>query len=108
MTCPPFAVHPYTEPGRDALHRCLTYMGNLGCGRGYSVLEVIRAFEKASGRRVPYRLAERRPGDIAANWCDPTLAKELFGWEAKYDIDAMCRDSWRFESMRAAQKQRAD
>ena len=81
---------------------------NLGCGRGYSVLEVIRAFEKASGRRVPYRLAERRPGDIAANWCDPTLAKELFGWEAKYDIDAMCRDSWRFESMRAAQKQRAD
>lgn len=77
---------------------------NLGCGRGYSVLEIVRAFEKASGKRVPYRLAPRRPGDIAANWCDPTLAEKLFGWRAKYDIDDMCRDSWRFESMHSSRQ----
>lgn len=71
---------------------------NLGCGRGYSVLEVVRAFEKASGRKVPYTICPRRAGDIAANWCDPALAKKLLGWEAKYGIDQMCRDSWNFES----------
>ena len=74
---------------------------NLGCGRGYSVLEVVKAFEKASGRRVPLKIGPRRAGDIAANWCDPTLAKELFGWEAKLGIDDMCRDAWRFEEKRA-------
>lgn len=76
---------------------------NLGCGRGYSVLEVVAAFEKASGRRVPVKFAPRRTGDIAANWCDPALARELFGWEAKLTIEDMCRDAWRFESMRAAE-----
>ena len=74
---------------------------NLGCGRGYSVLEVVKAFEKASGRKVPLKIGPRRAGDIAANWCDPTLAKELFGWEAKLGIDDMCRDAWRFEEKRA-------
>lgn len=76
---------------------------NLGCGRGYSVLEVVAAFEKASGRKVPVKFAPRRTGDIAANWCDPALARELFGWEAKLTIEDMCRDAWRFESMRAAE-----
>lgn len=76
---------------------------NLGCGRGYSVLEVVRAFEKASGRKVPYKIAPRRAGDIAANWCDPSLAAKLFGWRARYNIDDMCRDAWRFEEMRAAE-----
>ena len=71
---------------------------NLGCGHGYSVLEVIKAFEKASGRHVPYELADRREGDIAANWCDPTRAKNLLGWEATRTIDDMCRDAWAFES----------
>ena len=74
---------------------------NLGCGRGYSVLEVVKAFEKASGRKVPYKIGPRRAGDIAANWCDPAQAKELFGWEAMLGIDDMCRDAWRFEEKRA-------
>ena len=71
---------------------------NLGCGRGYSVLEVVHAFEKASGRAVPYELVDRRPGDIAENWCDPTRAKQLLGWEARRNIDDMCHDAWHYES----------
>ena len=71
---------------------------NLGCGRGYSVLEVVKAFEKASGRHVPYELVERREGDIAANWCDPSLAETLLSWKAVHTIDDMCRDAWRFEA----------
>ena len=66
---------------------------NLGCGRGYSVLEVVRAFEKASGRKVPYTICPRRAGDIAAKWCEPALAKKPLGWEEKYGIDKICRDS---------------
>ena len=73
---------------------------NLGCGRGYSVLEIVKAFEKASGRKVPYELVARREGDIAANWADPARARELFGWEATRNIDDMCRDAWNFESHR--------
>ena len=72
---------------------------NLGCGRGYSVLEVVAAFERASGRKIPYEFAPRREGDISANWADPALALELFGWKATRTLDDMCRDSWRFESM---------
>lgn len=71
---------------------------NLGCGRGYSVLDIVHAFERASGKPVPYEFAPRREGDIAANWADPSLAYKLFGWKAKYGIDEMCRDSWNFES----------
>lgn len=71
---------------------------NLGCGRGYSVLEVVKAFEKASGRSVPYELVDRREGDIAANWCDPARAERLLGWKASRTIDDMCRDAWNFES----------
>lgn len=70
---------------------------NLGTGRGYSVLEVIAAFERASGREVPYRIAPRRPGDIAQCYADPALAETLLGWRAEYDLDAMCRDSWRWQ-----------
>lgn len=72
---------------------------NLGTGRGYSVLEMVRAFEQASGRPVPYRIAARRPGDIAACWADPTRARVLLGWEAKRGIDAMCADTWRWQTM---------
>lgn len=72
---------------------------NLGCGRGYSVLEVVRAFERASGRTIPFEFAPRREGDIAANWADPALAEQLFDWKAKRTLDDMCRDAWRFESM---------
>lgn len=60
---------------------------NLGCGRGYSVLEIVRAFEKASRRKVPYTICPRRAGGIAANWYGPALAEKLLGWEAKYGID---------------------
>ncbi|CAN5575876.1 UDP-glucose 4-epimerase GalE [soil metagenome] len=71
---------------------------NLGTGRGYSVIEVIKAFERASGKPVPYDLVARRPGDVAACYADTALAKELLGWEARHDIDAMCADSWRWQS----------
>lgn len=71
---------------------------NLGTGRGYSVLELVRAFEAASGRPVPYEIAPRRPGDVASVYADPSLARELLGWEATRDLRAMCEDSWRWQS----------
>jgi len=71
---------------------------NLGTGRGYSVLEVVKAFERASGKAVPYRIVPRRPGDVAACYADPSLARELLGWTATRDIDAMCADAWRWQS----------
>ncbi len=74
---------------------------NLGTGQGYSVLDVVHAFEAASGRKVPYRIVGRRPGDIAACYADPSLAKILLGWQAQYGIDDMCRDAWRWQSMSA-------
>jgi UDP-glucose 4-epimerase len=75
---------------------------NLGTGQGYSVLDMVQAFEQASGRPVPYEIVGRRPGDIAACWADPSLARELLGWEAKRGIDAMCADAWRWQSMNPA------
>ncbi len=72
---------------------------NLGTGRGYSVLEVIRAFEQASGRRVPFEIVPRRPGDVAACYADPTLAQQLLGWRAERGLAEMCADSWRWQSM---------
>jgi UDP-glucose 4-epimerase len=72
---------------------------NLGTGRGCSVLEMVRAFEQASGRRVPYRIAPRRPGDIAACYADASLAARLLGWRAERDVATMCADTWRWQSM---------
>jgi len=72
---------------------------NLGTGVGYSVLEMVRAFEKASGRPVPYRFAPRRTGDIAACYADPAHALALLGWRAERGLDAMCADSWHWQSM---------
>ncbi len=71
---------------------------NLGTGTGYSVLEIIKAYEKASGRPIAYKITPRRAGDVAANWADPTLALKLLGWKAQLGIEAMCRDSWNFET----------
>ncbi len=71
---------------------------NLGTGRGYSVLEMVEAFEKASGKRVPYTIVDRRPGDIAACYADPSLARKELGWSAELGIDEMCRDAWRWQS----------
>lgn len=73
---------------------------NLGTGRGYTVLEMVRAFAEASGKEVPYVLSPRRPGDVAECYADPTLAATLFNWRARRDIDAMCRDTWRWEQWR--------
>ena len=70
---------------------------NLGTGRGYSVLEMIKAFEKVSGRPVPYAIVERRPGDVAACYADPSLAEKLLGWRASRGIDEMCRDVWHWQ-----------
>jgi len=84
-----------------ALRRLLDQPGsltvNLGTGQGYSVLDLVRAYEAASGRSVPYEIVARRPGDIAACWADPALARELLGWEAKLDLSRMCEDSWRWQ-----------
>ena len=71
---------------------------NLGTGHGYSVLDVVHAFEKACGHEVKYQIKPRRAGDIAMCYCDPTKAKEELGWEAQYGIEEMCQDSWRWQS----------
>jgi len=71
---------------------------NLGTGNGYSVLDMVKAFEKASGKKVPYTIAPRRAGDIAKCFADPSYAKETLGWEAVRGIDEMCEDSWRWQS----------
>ncbi|XP_016840913.1 UDP-glucose 4-epimerase [Nasonia vitripennis] len=70
---------------------------NLGSGNGYSVLEVINAFEKASGKKIPYKIVERRPGDIASSYADAKLAKQLLDWVAVKNIDDMCADTWRWQ-----------
>jgi UDP-glucose 4-epimerase len=72
---------------------------NLGTGRGHSVLELIQAFEQASGRPIPYDVVARRPGDIDASYADPTLAHRELQWHATRDLRAMCEDSWRWQSM---------
>lgn len=72
---------------------------NLGTGRGYSVLEVVRAYARASGREIPYVVAPRRPGDVAACYADPTQAQRLLGWRARLDLDRMCADSWRWQQL---------
>lgn len=71
---------------------------NLGTGQGYSVLEVVRAFERAAGRAVPYRVVARRAGDVAECWADPALAQRLLGWRAERGLEEMCEDAWRWQS----------
>ncbi len=84
-----------------ALRRLLDSPGsltvNLGTGRGYSVLELVAAYAAASGRPVPYQIVARRPGDVAACYADPALARQLLGWQARHDLDRMCTDSWRWQ-----------
>ena len=79
-----------TNPG------LVTY--NLGTGKGYSVLDVVNAFSKACGKEIPYEIVDRRPGDIATCYADPTKANEELGWKAERGIDEMCEDSWRWQS----------
>jgi UDP-glucose 4-epimerase len=71
---------------------------NLGAGKGYSVLDMVKAFEQASGRAVPYKVQPRRVGDVAENYSDPVKAEKLLGWKASNDLNAMCVDTWRWQS----------
>lgn len=71
---------------------------NLGTGQGYSVLDMVKAFEAASGKAVPYEIVDRRPGDIAACWANPTSAHEILNWRAQRNLQAMCEDAWRWQS----------
>ena len=80
-----------TEPG--------VRIYNLGTGKGYSVLDVVHAFEKACGKEIPYEIKPRRAGDIATCYADPTKAKKELGWVAEYGIEEMCEDSWRWQTM---------
>ncbi|MDP0494423.1 MAG: UDP-glucose 4-epimerase GalE [Fusobacterium sp. JB021] len=70
---------------------------NLGTGKGYSVLDMVKAFGKACGKEIPYKIVGRRAGDIAMCYADSTKAKNELGWEAKFDLDRMCEDSWRWQ-----------
>lgn len=85
-----------------ALHYLAQHTGmltvNLGTGRPVSVLEMVRGFEKASGKPVPVRMAERRPGDVAACWADPALAEQLLGWKTQHGTERMCADAWRWQN----------
>ncbi len=71
---------------------------NLGAGKGYSVLDLVKSFEQASGRPIPYQIVGRRPGDIAAFYADASLAEKLLNWRVECDLDQMCRDSWNWQS----------
>jgi UDP-glucose 4-epimerase len=81
----------FSQPG--------SYTVNLGTGRGYSVMQVVKAFEAASGRAIPYEVVPRRPGDIASCYAAPDAARELLGWEAEKNLDEMCADHWRWQRL---------
>ena len=80
------------------LNQGASFTVNLGTGRGNSVLEVVQAFEQASGQPIPYQMAPRRPGDVAQCYADPTLAQSLLGWGARHTLADMCIDAWRWQS----------
>lgn len=79
-------------------HNSGLFTHNLGTGTGYSVLQTIAAFEKACGKKIPYQITERRPGDAASSYADPSKALREMGWRAEYDLDRMCADAWRWQS----------
>ncbi len=80
------------------LHGADSFTVNVGTGQGHSVLEVVRTFERVSGKQVPYQFAQRRPGDSAQCFADTTLAQDLLGWRAKHTLADMCEDAWRWQS----------
>ena len=80
------------------IERNSSFTVNLGTGTGYSVLEMVRAFEAASGRPIPYEVVERRAGDIATCYADPAAAEALLGWKAKRGLTEMCRDHWNWQA----------
>lgn len=79
----------FTKPG--------VVIYNLGTGKGYSVLDMVKGFEKASNKKIAYKIVDRRPGDIAACWADPAKAKKELGWEAQKNLEDMCNDSWNWQ-----------
>ena len=85
----------------NAAQYSMTHKGwiaiNLGTGVGYSVLDIIHAYEKACGKPIPYKIVERRAGDVGSNWANPKRALELLGWKAQYGLEEMCRHSWAFQ-----------
>ena len=85
------ALHYLADEPKLTIH-------NLGTGKGYSVLDAIKAFEKACGKQIPYEVDQRRPGDAAVSYADPTKAKTELGWQAEHDLDRMCADVWRWQS----------
>ena len=78
---------------------CGLLICNLGTGKGYSVMDILHAYEKACGKTLPYTVDPRRPGDIAACYADPAKARDVLGWSAKYGIEEMCASSWKWQSM---------
>ena len=84
---------------RKLEENCGLFVCNLGTGIGYSVLDVLHAYEKACGRTLPYVIDPRRPGDVAECYGDPTKAWKEMGWKAQYGIDEMCASSWKWQSM---------
>ena len=95
-------VHDLAYGHLCALDRLWLNMGldiyNLGTGQGYSVLEMVAAFEKACGKPIPYKIVARRSGDIASCYADPTLAAKELNWSAHKGLDDMCADTWRWQS----------
>ena len=90
------ALQAQVGESTDETGSCKAY--NLGTGQGFSVLEVISAFEKACGHKIPYQIVARRPGDIAESYADPSLANDELGWQAQKGLDEMMRDAWRWQS----------
>ena len=90
--------HLRTLEALDRAESGLCTAVNLGTGVGYSVMDMVRAFEQASGQPVPYKVQARRPGDVAACYADPAFAKAFLGWEATRDLPTMCADAWRWQS----------
>ncbi len=82
---------------RDSAERLLKV--NLGTGEGYSVLQLVDTFKKVSGREIPYKIIERRPGDVASCYADASFAKQVLGWQAELGVEAMCQDTWRWQQM---------
>ena len=82
----------------EKINEAGVHIYNLGTGHGYSVLDIVKAFEKVNGVKVPYKIEARRPGDIAECWADPAKAKELLGWTAQKNLEDMCRDAWRWQT----------
>ena len=80
-------------------NHCGCEVFNLGTGTGYSVLDMVNAFQKVNNVPVPYKIVDRRPGDLATCYADPAKSAEVLGWKAERNLEDMCRDSWRWQSM---------